>query len=493
MKPWQVLIFLLSVLTGLAILMFIFPKNGIKINKNIKLQFISWNEFTKPIKHKDISEILSNNNILADTIKSSKEKKTKVLDTVIINGKKITYTPIDINIDSTIQKIELPKNNDTLLNNFFKKLVELQTQKNKIHILHYGDSQIEDDRMTSYLRYRLQRQFGGFGCGFHPGIEAFKFTEPMLVAYSNNWLRYKLFPHKDTLVKHNRFGLIPMFSQFKAINDTTNDTISAWIKFSLSPTAYHNVKKYKIVKLFYGYNKTDINLKIINNKKIIYKNTLKANKRLEIKTWKFKNTPKNLKFIYTGTSSPQIFGYSFESPTGIFVDNLAVRGASGLFFGKMNLNLIKQIANNLNVKLILLQFGGNAVGRDSAEIRKYVHFFGYQIKYLHKILPNTAIIVIGPADMSQKFKNNYITRTKLPYLIKLLKNEALKQNCAFWNTYKAMGGKNSMPSWVFHNPPLAEKDFVHFSPNGAKIIAIMFYKALMLQYKSYLKTKIISK
>ncbi|MBR4214802.1 MAG: hypothetical protein IKR94_05750, partial [Bacteroidales bacterium] len=66
---------------------------------------------------------------------------------------------------------------------------------------------------------------------------------------------------------------------------------------------------------------------------------------------------------------------------------------------------------------------------------------------------------------------------------------AFKNNCAFWDMYSAMGGWNSMPDWVFHEPPLAEKDFTHFSPQGANVIAKMFYNALIGRYNQYISRK----
>ncbi|RLD77034.1 MAG: hypothetical protein DRJ07_15315, partial [Bacteroidetes bacterium] len=68
-----------------------------------------------------------------------------------------------------------------------------------------------------------------------------------------------------------------------------------------------------------------------------------------------------------------------------------------------------------------------------------------------------------------------------------LKKASFKADCAFWDMYEAMGGENSMPSWVFAEPPLAEKDFVHFTVRGSRIIAQMFYRALMLEYNGYVK------
>jgi hypothetical protein len=63
-----------------------------------------------------------------------------------------------------------------------------------------------------------------------------------------------------------------------------------------------------------------------------------------------------------------------------------------------------------------------------------------------------------------------------------MRKATLESGFAFWDMYEAMGGKNSMPSWVFADPPLASSDFVHFNPLGAKIIAEMFYNAFIYEY-----------
>jgi len=88
--------------------------------------------------------------------------------------------------------------------------------------------------------------------------------------------------------------------------------------------------------------------------------------------------------------------------------------------------------------------------------------------------------------MSVKVQDEYVTYEILPELDRLLKEAALQNDCAYWDMYEAMGGYNTMPDWVFHDPPLAEKDFVHFNPNGANAIAKMFYNALITRYNEYI-------
>jgi hypothetical protein len=89
--------------------------------------------------------------------------------------------------------------------------------------------------------------------------------------------------------------------------------------------------------------------------------------------------------------------------------------------------------------------------------------------------------------MSVKEKNRYVTNPNVEKVRDALKSAAFKSGAAFWDMYKAMGGENSMPSWVFANPPLASGDFVHFNSRGAKTIAQMFYNAFILEYHRFEK------
>jgi hypothetical protein len=70
-----------------------------------------------------------------------------------------------------------------------------------------------------------------------------------------------------------------------------------------------------------------------------------------------------------------------------------------------------------------------------------------------------------------------------------LRSAALESGFAFWDLYEAMGGYNSMPSFVHTDPPLASTDYVHFTDLGVNLVAEMFYNALMLEYREYTAKK----
>ncbi|MCF8266811.1 MAG: hypothetical protein K9I69_01925, partial [Ignavibacteriales bacterium] len=60
---------------------------------------------------------------------------------------------------------------------------------------------------------------------------------------------------------------------------------------------------------------------------------------------------------------------------------------------------------------------------------------------------------------------------------------AKNADIAFWNLFEAMGGMNSMESWVKANPPLASSDYTHFNDQGARKVADLFSAALIDGYK----------
>ena len=69
-------------------------------------------------------------------------------------------------------------------------------------------------------------------------------------------------------------------------------------------------------------------------------------------------------------------------------------------------------------------------------------------------------------------------------LIKELKNVCLENNIAFFDMYRAMGGRNSMIQWAKNG--LASKDYIHFNRKGAEKMAEIMYQYLMLEYELFL-------
>ena len=162
-----------------------------------------------------------------------------------------------------------------------------------------------------------------------------------------------------------------------------------------------------------------------------------------------------------------------------------MRGASGTFFSQIDGKLLKEIYRKIDVKMIVLQFGGNSVpsiyNEKSAD--KYVDQILSQIDYFHRLFPDLPILFIGPSDMGTRVKGEMGTYPYLPYLVEQLKIRIPAHGAAFWNMYEVMGGENSMVAWV--NKGWAGSDYVHFTPQGAQKIGEILVQTFEMMYQFY--------
>jgi len=478
MKPYQILLFFITTVISLFAISLVFPETGIKISNDLSLKFLSFNELRESNENNyaDISDIIENSGVDEDS----------EIDTLAIISALNQLTAIDTlraNSDSLkriTHLIEFPANGKESFYSFFSKLESLRETKELIRILHYGDSQLETDRMTGFIRNNLQKLFGGSGPGLIPPVPLFNGKMSVQQEYSNHWSRYTGFGNKDSTRGHNKYGALVSYCSFNPQSIENNSYPS--LQFEPSGIAYRTARSYNAISLYLS--KPDmgplairsyINDSLIEirefNKKLIYNKI----------SWNFSQTPKNFKIEFEGESAPELYAISLDNSWGLAVDNIPLRGSAGLVFSKMDTSLLRKMYHDLNVGMIILQFGGNVVPY-MKNFKRYEDIFKRELKVIKSVCPNTPILVIGPSDMSMKEKGQYISYPSVEKVRNALRNASLDSGCAFWDMYEAMGGNNSMPAWVFAEPPLAISDFVHFNSKGAKIMAEMMYNALMYEY-----------
>ncbi len=490
--PGKIAGFVGTVLMLLLVISLFFPESKQRVGDSVILKFPSISDIFAPEKiiYADISDLIEESEHIEENLakrektpirsqkqsKSIKSKSNYKLDTVRADAKSLL---------KKTRQIEFPVNGKKVLDPFFRELQKVHQLDKPIRIMHYGDSQIEGDRITSFVRDRLQRKFGGNGAGLLPVVQPYgQFS--MKQDVSSNWNRYTIFGKKDTTLFHNRYGVMASFCRFTPHDEAKESrSFEAWMKMQKSALGYNTVKKYDCFKIYYGYNKKPFLTQVYKGEEMVFADFIPVANGLKVLEWSFDSTPEEITVQLKGDDSPDFYGVSFESKTGILVDNIAMRGSSGLIFTKMDKKLMKEMYDKLNVKLLILQYGGNVVPYLKGSAESYGKLFYKQLIRLKTLIPGIPIIVIGPADMSVKEQDYYTTYPVLPKVRDALKNATFKAGFAYWDMYEAMGGKNSMPSWVFAEPSLASSDFVHFNHRGARLIAEMFYNALMYEYDKY--------
>ena len=108
-------------------------------------------------------------------------------------------------------RFDLPNDDPTWFDRFFLHLELSSLDSNVVHIVHYGDSQLEEDRISATIREDLQSEFGGAGPGLMPPI--MKVPSQTTSHWNDGKLtRYILFGQKDDEASHNRYGPIAQFA-----------------------------------------------------------------------------------------------------------------------------------------------------------------------------------------------------------------------------------------------------------------------------------------
>lgn len=492
MDPRKTLLFLLSVLGILTLIAVFVPKDGFTLFGNT-FKYPTLEKFMayRPVMESEKTNVQTVN--LDKELKKAQADSVKKHKNAPLDGKNIVadVSAEEVNEEGLV-RISFPAGMEHSLDDFFAKLSSASATKKNIRIIHYGDSQIEGDRMTAYMRNRIQSKFGGYGPGLVPFFNVYN-TNSFMQERSAQWKRYIAFPNFAKNVPHTRYGAMCSFARFTPVSTDssylTREETEAWVEIGKSKSAYGTAQEFSRVKIYYGNCKTKVSVNVYNNEELIHTDTLKDDGALHIFELTFDKTPEKLKYVFKGKDSPDFYCFALDGAYGVGMDNVAMRGSSGTFVTKSDMNMLKTFYDNLNAELFIMQFGGNSVPglKDSAQAKAIANFIGAQLSALKRLRPNCDVLVIGPSDMSQKIDGEWRTYPLLPAFIGYLKQATHKAGAGYWDMYTAMGGENSMVTWV--KKDWAGPDYTHFSPYGARLVGESFYKAFIFEYNNYLKAK----
>ena len=451
MKLGKTLAFYGLILCLLALLSHFYPQKEISFC-GVDLRFPSIAE---------VLEIKADTNVNIDKMLMNVEASLQIVDSAEL-ARQDSLKFYEKFFTENPSRISLPDNDPTYLFPFFDALDSASNEL--VHIMHYGDSQIEGDRITGYLRKKFQEKFGGSGPGLLPlwqPIGAHSVSQTISDSVASYFAGGMMGRRAD----HKRYGAMAQMSAL-----TANDTIRMTV-------AGRQSKDFQRIIVFAGHNADDFEVTMLGSKQ-----TLHNTNSIKHLSWALKKPTNWLDIRMIGQA--EVYGINVDGINGVSISNIPMRGSDGTFFTRIESNGMKEMLNYLNTKLIILEFGGNALPmmKDSTDIARYCIGFMHQIDYFKRILPESQIIVIGTADMAVKRKGTLQTHPMLPYLVDCVRDSTVAHGAGYWDMYDVMGGYNSMKSWVSHSPAWAASDYVHFTPKGADRIAEVFWLSLMVYY-----------
>jgi len=466
---------LLTVGTLVLLLMLCIPEKGIAFGE-FQLKFKRWDTVIRkptPIQKIDVEAYLAR----LDSIESARQLEQQTSERNVKRTQGIT-------------SIQFKDQDSSPLFPFFEALDAAMDQGARLHVLHYGDSQIESDRMTGYLREQWQDTFGGRG----PGLVApvpLTASANIKQTQSSNWKRYTAYGYDQAKIDHGRFGVLASMGRFSPAMEKSlinpSDTLEGWIELSPSGMAKSHARVYSQAHVYFGYHQYPVQLNVLADDSLIDTRSFDPSDQLIHYQLALSSTPKKLRFVFKGPDSPEVQSILLDGNSGVYVDNIALRGSNGNIFKRIDYRDISSQIADLQTKLIILQFGGNSVPyvTTSEQAKDYASYFGAQIKFLKKMAPDASFLVIGPSDMSTSIDGEFQTWPGIPLVRDAMKEIAFAEGCGYWDMFEVMGGTNSMVSWVQSDPPYAGTDYTHFTPLGARKMAEFLYKSIQAEYDAW--------
>jgi len=420
MKPTKVLIFILAVMAGLAALCIVLPGRITFGEQPLRWPtlaevFDTEEAYPQPLPEEEGNITASDTIVAADTLPSLKGRTE--------DRPPIPKVPVDSITDSRM-----------FLQAFYASLSH--SGERVVRVVHYGDSQIEEDRMSQQIREAFQSRYGGQGVGLMPLAQSIpNRTVKQQIQMNGRFIspaqgprRYMVYGLKKDQRSDRLYG--PM-GQVAIMNDSLvrgSDTVMA-VCTPLIPTAqYRRWRVFADSAIHYSFAGDTV---LLHGRGAVY-------------------------------------GLSQESETGVIVDNIPMRGCLGLVFTKIDSAQLATFYREQNVRLIIMQFGGNAIpfNENPGTISGIVKGLRQQVQYIRRCAPQASILFIGPSDMLTQVDGEWQSYPMVSYMDRLLRKMALEENIAYFSLYRWMGGDGSMKHW--QEIGLAGSDGVHFMRSGAR-------------------------
>jgi lysophospholipase L1-like esterase len=358
------------------------------------------------------------------------------------------------------------------LDHFIDNLLEAKAGKAKVRIAWYGDSFSEGDILVSDLRDTLQTLYGGNGVGFVPiTSEIAGFRRSVIHSFAG-WNTTSILTDPGS----GKLGI----SGFSYMSDSGNYV------FYKGSDHFKHTSYFSMFRLFYA-SAYDHKARIVINRKDSRILTMPASGMPSVITVKSDSIRQVSASLYQGGIN--CFGASLEDETGIYIDNFAIKGNSGLGLQGISSKTLAAFDSLLNYDLIVLQFGLNVSNSPNKDFTGYIKGMSKLISKLKVAFPSTPILLLSVSDRSQRRQGQFVTMPVIPLLIQAQEQIAFENKLLFWNLFEAMGGENSMAEFANSKPALANKDYTHLNFAGGRKVGLALARSFIHEVNTFQKRR----
>lgn len=463
LRPIHIFLFMCCCMLLLAAICYLMPSTS------------HW--FGNEIRTPQLTEVLE---LEADSALTTTTTTLPVLtDSVPATTPKVAYTPKKHPIPTPTPVVQ-PAISDSIdysvdtrifLSVFYESLQQADSMP--IRVVHYGDSQIEGDRITMQVRRACQQQYGGGGVGLIPLHQTISMRTVSQTTIMNGEVqqtgegpkRYMIYGPKSNRLPNGKGANYGPMGHVAYMDDSLvvgSEDISVQIKPTgkdKHPESYFN----RVRILQSGDITTTVHSSFIKNDNV----------------YAIADSTSYLRIDFKGKG--EVYGISLENDHGVTVDNIPMRGCAGTIFTSLSSKQLKDYFSQTSTRLIIMQFGGNVMPYtdQEKEVTQYVRRIRNQVQLMKRLAPNSSILFVGPSDMIERKSGQLRTYAMLPFMEQSLRKMAIEEQIGYFSIFEAMGGEGGMIRWKEQG--LAGSDYVHFTRKGADKVGELLAQWLLKQ------------
>lgn len=328
----------------------------------------------------------------------------------------------------------------------------------KVSILHIGDSHIQPDNFSGFIRQKMQTKYGNGGRGLvFPYFTANTFGPEDFIAtstssWNSSWIIH--YPHKF------KMGL-------PGISIKSNDEIG---NLSIELKRDSIVNPYTKGFLIYSMSDNSAGRIVVNGE------FEKSKSRLVFDTLHFygKTPQTKLEISFSGSSIViQDIYFENDSP-GIIYSSSGVAGAR--YEDYLENDLFFEQLPYFNPDLLIVSLGTNEAYEANFSKEKFEVTVDSTFTRIKERLPNSSILITLPSETYKKSFFRLKENLKIQIISAVLKEKCLEYDFAYWDLFEAMGGKGSMLTWKKNH--LVTDDYIHFLNEGYQLQGELLFEAL---------------
>lgn len=355
---------------------------------------------------------------------------------------------------------------------FYAALARRHSLGRPVRVAYLGDSFIEVDILTASLRRLLQQAYGGSGVGY------LDMAPPYAANRSTVTQRYGGWDSRSVLDKgHYDRRRLNLSQRYFLPKGQAWTEITGIKKPGLDTTEVHTI-----------YLRSDAPLKVGFKADNGQMYALRGGGSGRVEALTHTTRSGRVKWQVTGGSGITCWGVAEESRSGVIVDNYSLRGSGGNTLVEVPEETLREFAELRPYDLIVVQYGLNVVNKKQQDYSAYTRKMRGVIDLLKRAYPEAGILVVGVGDREDRLADGQLHT--LPAVLSLMRyqqNMAAESHVAFWNLYKAMGGKGAIKRMAEAKPAEAGKDYTHINMRGGERVAKQLFKSLSHGYQQYQK------